>query len=79
MGLGRRFGAIAPDEAPEQGLVVGRGDRDQIEQEREADRHGRRRHLAGMDVVDRIAELLVELLVGISGEELLIFVDRLAG
>ena len=50
---------------------------DQVEQKREADRHPRRRHLAGMDVVDRIAEPLVPLLARIGGEELLIFVDRL--
>ena len=48
-----------------------------LSSKREADRHPRRRHLAGMDVVDRIAEPLVHLLARIGGEELVIFVDRL--
>ena len=77
MALGRGLGAVTLHEAPEQMLVVGRGDGDEVQQQREADRHPRRRHLARMDVVDRVAEALLPFLPRIGGEELLIFVDRL--
>src|SRR3546814_3757852 len=77
MRLGRRFRRVALDEGPEQILVVGERDTDEIEEQREGERHPCWRNVAGMDVVNRIAEALFPGLARIGGEELLIFVDRL--
>src|SRR3546814_18808759 len=77
MRLGRRFRRVALDEGPEQILVVGERDTDEIEEQREGERHPCWRNVAGMDVVNRIAEALFPGLARIGGEELLIFVARL--
>ena len=53
------------------------GGADEIQQQREGDRHVDRRRLAVMDVPDRVVEPLLPVLPRIGGEEGVILVDRL--
>src|SRR5438309_8663080 len=65
---------VAPEEAPDRAAVADAGAAGGVEQQREADRQPRLRHLAGMDVVARVAELLVDLLRRVEGQRLVIFI-----
>jgi hypothetical protein len=76
IGLRREARLVALEKAPDRVAVSDAGKAGDVEQKRKADRQLRVRHVAGVDVVDGIAEPLVPGLRGIGGKELLIFVDR---
>ncbi len=75
MGLRRHARAIAADEAPQRFGVFGIGRRHQRQEQLERDRHIALRRLAGMNVPDRIAELLLGVLTREAVQELLVIVD----
>ena len=75
MGLRRHAGTIAPDEPPQRRGILRVRRRHQRQQQLERDRHVRDRRVAGMDVPDRIGELLLAILPRKAVEELLIVVD----
>ncbi len=75
MRLRRDAGPVAADETPQRLGVLRVRRRHQRQQHRERDRHVGLRRIAGMDVPDRIRELLLAVLPRIAVEELLILVD----
>ena len=75
MGLRRHARTIAADEAPQRFGILRIRRRHQRQQQLERDRHVGLRRLAGMDVPDRIGELLLGVLPRKAVEELLIVVD----
>ncbi len=77
MGLGAGLGRIAADEAPKPGLVLGPRDQGKVQKHLERHHHVRGRHIAAMDMPDRVRELLVRRLLGIGAQLLVIFIHRL--
>ena len=75
MGLRRDAGAITPDKAPQRGGILRIRRRHQRQQQLERDRHVGRRRMPGMDVPDRIGQLLLGILPRKAVEELLVVVD----
>ncbi|GCC46369.1 hypothetical protein chiPu_0030576, partial [Chiloscyllium punctatum] len=75
MGLGRHTRPIAADEAPQRLGIFRIRRRHQRQQQLEGDRHVGLRRLAGMDVPDRILQLLSRFLAREAIEELLVVVD----
>ena len=75
MRLRRHARTIAADEAPQRFGILRVRRRHQRQQQLERDRHVGLRRLAGMDVPDRIGELLLGVLPRKAVEELLVVVD----
>ena len=75
MGLRRDAGTIAPDETPQRRGVLRIRRRHQRQQQLERDGHVGHRRMAGMDVPDRIGQLLLGVLPRKAFEELLVVVD----
>ena len=75
MGFRRHARPIAPDEAPQRRGILRVRRRHQRQQELERDRHIGLRRMPGMNVPDRIAELLARVLARKAFEELLVVVD----
>ena len=75
MRLRRHARTIATNEAPQRRGIFRIRRRHQRQQELEGDGHVGLRRLAGMDVPDRIGELLLGILPRESVEELLVVVD----
>ena len=75
MRLRRHARTIAADEAPQRLGILRVRRRHQRQQQLERDRHVGLRRLAGMDVPDRIGELLLGVLPRKAVEELLVVVD----
>ena len=75
MGRARHARPVAADEAPQRVGVLGVRRRHQRQQHRERDRHVGLGRIAGMDMPDRIAEPLLDVLPLVAVEKLLVVVD----
>ena len=75
MALRRHAGTITADKAPQGGGILRIRRRHQRQQQLERDRHVGLRRMAGVDVPDRIGELLLGILPRKAVEELLVVVD----
>ena len=64
MGFGRGAGGVALDELPRGVAVAAAGERGEVEQEAVGQRKRRLGHYAVVDMVDRVAELLLDGLRG---------------